>query len=217
MKHLIALSGLLALPLSGCVQKAPACTSTVECDGGQACVESECRPVECLSSEDCSINHFCDKAYKCQEGCSSAADCLAGEECSGGECVSYGCRDTQLDCNYGEFCDTTTGQCYEAEANYCKSCDATTTSSCSSGQGYCLAEAVPGNCASDRDCDPGYSCDNFGGSAGKLCHLDYCALSCDPDDESPCPRGFDCVDIEGNGKHYCSGSCIWLTDNGYNP
>lgn len=209
---------LLAISAPGCIKTAPACASTVECEEGLACVEEECRPVECLASEDCAINNFCDRSYKCVEGCESADDCLAGEECNSGECVSFGCRDTQLDCQYGEFCDTTTGECYQAEENYCKSCDVGASPTCSSDgiQGACFADLNGEDCVTDRDCPTGYRCDNFGAGVGFACHTDACALECNPRDESPCPRGFDCIDGQ-DGNFYCAGSCPWLLENGYSP
>ena len=49
---------LLALT-AACRVPDPECTSTVECGGGRACLDGECREVECLSGADCDIEHQC--------------------------------------------------------------------------------------------------------------------------------------------------------------
>ena len=43
---------------------------------------------------------------------------LPGDSCNTSTqvCETNGCRDTQLDCEIGEFCNVPTGECYEDDS-----------------------------------------------------------------------------------------------------
>ena len=48
---------------------------------------------------------------------------------------------THLDCELGEYCDQTTGNCYPSNEGHCESCDIWDTNSCGPG-GTCVGEAA---------------------------------------------------------------------------
>jgi hypothetical protein len=165
----------------------PECVDDGGCLTGQACVEQACKDVECVSSQDCGIGHWCDVGtdHTCKEGCGVDDDCAAGKSCDvdAHECQAYGCRDTQLDCNYGETCNN--GTCEKVPGPYCKAgCNAFTG----------------GGCGSDASC---YSWDYYGTET-------YCLVTCNPSDVEPCPRGYECADATGLGDYVCYGDCRWL-------
>jgi len=240
-RPLLPILGLFALTLSGCTGKEEAvqCASNTDCDAGSVCVEGECKSPECLTSSDCNIGEHCSASFECTTGCTADTDCVAGESCSDGTCAPYGCRDTHLDCNYGEFCDTTTGLCYPDESGICDSCDPGTDPNCygTTERGPCTSSGdcppdqecyvkeydESSTCRSDADCDAGFVCgylsDGSGGSIGPVCYATACyegssLTQCDPSVPNECSRGFQCQDF-GTGDGLCYGDCGWLIENGY--
>ena len=225
----------------GCstAKEAPPCTSNSDCTEGQACVEKECKTVDCLSSSDCALGEHCDEKYTCSTGCDESTDCLAGQTCISGTCLDYGCRDTHLDCAYGEFCDTTTGLCYPDDSNTCGDCDPGTdancfavyeqgpcssTGSCPRGQECYISEYDDSRiCSSDADCDRDETCIGLntgsGGTEGPYCSTLTCFsgatyAACDPSVPNECARGFQCQDL-GRGQGVCFGDCEWLPATGH--
>ena len=191
----------------------------------------------CLTSADCALNQYCGTDYECASGCEIDSDCIAGEACNDGSCTPTGCRDADLDCDYGELCDTTTSQCYAADG-VCEECDpgsdadcfgdtergpCSAAGGCPSGQECYVAEYDSSFiCGSDADCGTNEVCSeiNFGGGVveGPYCLRTACYSgstlpSCDLSDAQPCPRGFHCQDF-GSGA-YCNGDCGWLKENGH--
>ena len=200
---------LLALACTGAPTEAGPCGSSADCEDGQACSDGACVDAACLSSADCDINQFCNPVYKCQDGCESDSDCVAGETCNANQCESYGCRDTNLDCEPGEYCDQTTGECYPSDEGHCASCDIFDTNSCGpSGSCYYFGGDF---CWSDADCPAGQTCD----PNAFFCHVDFCFMDCNPNAEDPCPRGYQCVDATGLGDNVCFADCEWMNENGY--
>ncbi len=225
----------------GCTEtvKTSECTTNKECDEGSICVQERCRAVECMTAEDCGLGKICAENHTCTPGCEKDSDCLAGESCNEGTCAPYGCRDTQLDCNYGEICDPTTGSCYPDEAGACTECTpgasrtclpneergpCSGTGGCPSGQECYIAELDDARtCRTASECPSGWICsavDNgSGGTAGPYCLRAACFTganfpSCDPNAETDtCARGFQCTDYGTGG--ICFADCAWLTENGY--
>ena len=134
LRRLLALGGLVLLTASllgscGRGRSGEPCYETADCPAEEgelkACVSGQCEGVDCLSSSDCPMGSICSVDsfdFECQEGCNSDADCLAGSTCQEGQCADYGCRSTVLDCDLGEFCNETTGECETAEGAYCSAC-----------------------------------------------------------------------------------------------
>ncbi|MFT5685497.1 MAG: hypothetical protein ACI8RZ_006449 [Myxococcota bacterium] len=190
------------------------CANSADCPDNFLCLEEVCTEIGCTESSDCALGYFCDATYTCTTGCSEDVDCIAGETCNtnSNTCEAYGCRDTQLDCAYGEFCDQTTGECYSDDRDHCGSCDVFSNNSCGNGA-ECFAFGGD-SCNSANDCDPGYSCDgNFTGIPGQICHIDFCEVECNVNEEEACPRGFTCLAAGPTG--FCSADCAFMTENGF--
>ena len=128
--------------------------------------------------------------------------------------MQYGCRDTQLDCNYGETCDTTSGTCIPDSRPHCATCDVTDVWSNPCGNSAQCVPFASTTCRTNADCASGESCDEFVG--GRYCHQDYCLVKCRPSSGADeCPRGLECGDIYGDGSlNACFGDCDWLLENG---
>ncbi len=224
----------------GCssADKAVPCSKNSECEVGQVCLEEECKTVECISSAECDIGKHCTADYTCTAGCEEDTDCLAGETCNDGTCEAYGCRNTQLDCGYGEFCDPTTGQCYPDDSGACSVCDPSTDPNClgMTQLGPCSSSgACPANqacyiteyddsftCSNDSQCAADENCYNLGtisDPVGPYCTKTACFEgatfpACDPSVPNECARGFQCTQLD-DGSGICFGDCEWLKANGY--
>ena len=208
-----ALAAVLLFVGLACLEKPSLllpCGSSTDCEDGQACgQDNACIDAGCLSSADCGIDQFCSPGYQCKEGCTEDGDCIAGQACNEGskQCEAYGCRDTHLDCDLGEYCEPSTGECYLSDEGHCASCDMGDPNSCGP-EGGCTAHDDGSECWEDGDCPNGQTCED------RKCSLYLCELSCDPEEEEPCPRGFSCVSSPGWG-YTCYGDCMWMYENGY--
>lgn len=175
----LTLVGLGLGALASC-SKAPQCVDNGQCGDMQACIEEECVQVECLASAQCGLEQFCDvqRDYTCKSGCEHNTDCQAGFDCNpdSHQCEAYGCRSTDLDCGYGEVCDESSGECKRAQGDHCKTCsDPYFGSGCNKGTCYLFDE------------------ESF---------ASYCVVDCNPSQEDACPRGYECVDVLGDGASY---------------
>lgn len=227
--------GVFAAACTGSAAKIE-CASITDCAEQQICAdEGVCEDVDCVDSEDCDVGEYCTDDHECEDGCADDGDCPAGERCDDNECEPYGCRDTQLDCEYGQFCDQVTGQCYDSDFQECtRTCDLTVEGSC--GGDYCLATEINGSCNynyggtdcpsgnecvlsavdeasfcfADTDCQSGYHCAfDFFVCVQALCAESKCFEACDVGlGDEACPRGFQCIDPYGNGSPpVCIGEC----------
>lgn len=218
--------------------KAPECLDHAECGELQACIENACLDVECLTSSQCELGHFCNThgdAFVCKEGCESSDDCAAGEECTDNTCEDYGCRSTTLDCPVGTSCDSVTGNCNEV-ADLCTStCDVYDSPNCGGGM-ECAVASYGESCQRDQECGSGYSCDMFLTAEGECMNVQDCpdgtdecyslmpgvlpgqcvANFCHKDyclpkcrEAEDCPAGFSCE------QGVCWGDCEWYVENGY--
>lgn len=214
------------------VEEGGNCGNSAECAEGQLCLKNECRNVDCLTSTDCDIEQYCSEQYSCERGCETDEDCFAGDECNTAAqtCESYGCRETQLDCEIGEFCNVPTGECYADDAPHCRTCLIDDLLLPSVGEECLLWNELGGNCvvdlffgtqqgcASDEVCYPVDPNDPF--NSNGTCWKSYAVMTCDISAEEPCPRGFSCVGLsytDGSVVDVCYGDCQYYRENGYLP
>ncbi len=193
------------------------CAGPEDCGAGLQCIDAQCIEVQCTTSADCPFEAYCDNGnYTCVDGCQDDTDCLAGDSCddTARACVSAQCDDTQLDCEVGQLCDAGTGDCVDDSRPHCGTCDATRGGGNQCPGGECVAFAGQ-SCNTAADCDPGQACDTFTGS-GKLCHSDFCLMSCNDAVDNACPAGFSCQQIYSTSTAtYCVADCEFLSGNGY--
>jgi hypothetical protein len=195
VRRLLVLSLLALLLLPGCDKKVR-CEIPQDCsdqdesglDRVWACDEDGlCQPFECETSTDCAIQTFCadvpiadeDEEPKrhCAWGCARTEDCLAGEVCIEAECRERPCRSGHLDCELGEFCNSSNGQCEPAGFPFCEPCDSLQNSLLNAGS--CEEVVVLGHPL----CGQGNFCWSLAGGT-------TCGVACE--DNSDCPGGFTC-------------------------
>ena len=211
---------LLFLTACGGGTKTVECVDNGQCSDGQACKEGVCVTAECIASTECGLGEYCSPAeFTCKTGCLDDTDCFAGEECNleNRSCVSYGCRSTELDCAVGEFCDldpnsNSFGECYKDQRNHCKSCDID-RNNCPNGM-ECFISDLGDSCWTDSDCPADWTCDMMS-DFNFYCHRDRCLTTCNPNQESSCPSGFQCVDLTGLNEFHCLADCEYLKENGH--
>ncbi len=139
------------------------CDEVTPCDFGEICVAGECIVEPCATSAQCPIETHCGASRQCEPGCESDEDCKTGFACDGapdapGECAPSECEVTEVDCGFREFCNTTTGECYDAGDRFCKPCEtATQESDCGEGN-YCLYGYCGTDCSSGGECPSGFEC-----------------------------------------------------------
>lgn len=170
------------LALSAC-KPVQECTVHVECGSGEACVDGQCERADCLTSNDCPIETYCDQdTFTCEPGCEFSEDCLTADRCNTTTqtCVPRQCQDTQRDCESGEYCNISTGECYLDTGPNCQPCS-------NSGQ-----------------CGPEAECFGFTGS-----NTGYCLTQCNPEAVEACPASFQCT-YASDGNHYCVSWCPFL-------
>ncbi len=161
----VLLTLLFALTLFGCGEEQE-CTEQTDCADGFICAQSgSCVQQSCSSSLDCPIQTWCNnESAQCEGGCLNDRDCLPTESCDQEQrqCVAPGCRDTVLDCNFGEFCDTVSGRCVPAGGFYCAQCE--TSEDCGSSNNWCVrlggsSQTYCGvDCSGGQGCPQGYTC-----------------------------------------------------------
>ncbi len=160
------------------------CDIDTPCEFGQTCIEGQCESAVCATSAQCRMEEHC-KNQRCTPGCADDSDCLTGDVCEEqfGTCKAERCESTEVDCSYREFCDTTTGQCYDAGEQYCKPCDR--DDQCGEGN-ECWNHHCGVDC-STNPCPAGFECidftDDFGNVTAQQC-LTYCWLFQDFPNES---------------------------------
>jgi len=171
----VALAGTL---LAGCASE---CEENLHCAVEEVCTSGSCEPRGCAASTDCPMETFCsDETGICEAGCQSDRDCYPYHRCNDdGICANAGCRSTELDCALGEFCDTLTGECFEATGAYCRPCEH--EDDCGAGnmclnigytQTYCGVD-----CALGQECPRGYECGRVQDAGGNI--LGYqCITAC---------------------------------------
>ena len=213
------------------------CSNSSDCPVDELCLEKTCQAVECASSLDCELEEHCDSDYECKNGCENDEDCFAGDSCDkdAGECETYGCRTSELDCGIGEFCNEMTSECYADNRDHCKSnCTwdeviygENTVGECANfdaGSGSCMGDFY----GSQSGCSGGALCwpDNLDDQNGYFqqipgtCITFYRFFTCDDNSaQEQCPNGFTCQGIYYSDgtvtQSVCIGDCPYYLENGY--
>lgn len=125
-----------------------------ECGLGEICVEGVCVVRYCATSTECPLGFYCTEDGDCAEGCQQDPDCGAGQLCVEGQCAERECADTQIDCDYREYC--TDGACIDAGESYCASCSS--DEQCGPGNLCWAGEWCGVDCEGNRECPAGFEC-----------------------------------------------------------
>jgi hypothetical protein len=162
------------------------CSADQPCSGfRETCVDGACVSRGCSSNLDCPMEQVCSNRT-CEPGCASDRDCYPGDVCNvvDGECEPRGCIDTHVDCNFKQFCNSLTGECYDAGGVYCRPCHpANRINDCNGGDpngtNQCWNRHCTVDCSNGRECPSGFECFPFGDSSGNITTwqcLTYCWL-----------------------------------------
>lgn len=183
---------LLLWSLAAC-QEEPECSETTPCAFGAVCEEGVCVTIPCSTSAQCGMEEYCDNR-SCVAGCAEDSDCRPGDICNTefNTCEPRSCRSTDLDCDFKEFCDQGSGECYEAGGYYCKPCDG--DDDCGGNENLCLGFGSSGSycgvtCETNDDCPASFDCLPIGDISGNIVSyqcLTYCWLY-DEDGEGGAP------------------------------
>ena len=194
--------------LCGCQTTEVQCADDESCGFGETCVAGTCTAKGCANSSQCGMEEHCTSG-NCVSGCAVDADCYADSVCNfeSGECEAAGCRSTTLDCGFQEFCDTLTGDCYDASGYYCRECSGGTDDECGGNGNLCLGFGAYGDwcgvtCETETDCPSGFTCvgivDGTGNPVSKQC-ITYCWLYIE-DASAPPPEGMGVPETHYRGQ-----------------
>lgn len=179
----------LAAVAASCGKGKYECSEETPCDFGEVCIEGFCVEAACATSAQCPMEQHCEGDRQCHTGCANDDDCYPGDTCvcdgdacgAGrvGTCETAGCEETSVDCDFKQFCNTATGECYDAGGQYCKACEPETeVADCGEGN-VCFAGYCGVNCTGGRECPSGFECygfvDEFGNVVTYQC-VTYCWL-----------------------------------------
>jgi len=191
--------------LGGCTGGSQSeCSAEQGCEFGELCIEGQCISGRCSTSSQCPMEYHCSQR-NCVAGCEADTDCLPGFRCDtdAGSCVDAPCVDSSVDCGFREFCNTLTGECYDAGGQYCKPCDRDNEElDCGSGN-VCFAGYCGVDCSEGRECPSGFDCYPFQDETGNIVTwqcITYCWLYEDYDPgafaKSPPPYAGLVLDLE---------------------
>jgi hypothetical protein len=147
----------LLLPLlTGCTE-GPECSEEEACPFGSVCVEGVCETRSCATSAQCEMEQYCAEGV-CNDGCAEDSDCYPGEGCDveAASCEAIACSDQHRDCGYKEFCNTVTGDCFEASGYYCQPCAG--DADCGGGDNFCYQDYCVVPCDTSEDCPSSFTC-----------------------------------------------------------
>jgi hypothetical protein len=166
--------------LGGCTGVEMECNQEESCDFGDICVGGQCVSGHCSTSAQCPMEFYC-KNRSCTAGCKTDGDCIPGSRCDleSDTCVAKPCVDSQVDCGYREFCNTATGECYDAGNLYCKPCDRDNQVEDCGADNECWAGYCGVDCSEGRACPGGFDCYPFGDESGNIVSwqcITYCWL-----------------------------------------
>lgn len=137
------------------------CDAETPCPFGEACIEGFCVEAQCATSAQCKIEEFCNANRQCAPGCLADDDCYPGDACVEGACEPEACVETGVDCGYKEFCNTATGDCYEAGGAYCRPCNVQSVEQDCGAENVCWNNYCGVTCDDGRECPAGFQCTAF--------------------------------------------------------
>lgn len=157
---------LLLLGMSGCGSSDVECDADTPCGFGEDCVDGACVSGACATSVQCPMEQHCE-GRECVDGCTEDGDCYPGDACDtlDGTCVAAACEETAVDCGFREFCNTATGDCYDAGGDYCRPCSYDTD--CDEGN-ICFLDHCLVDCSGGRECPSSFECYGFEDDGGNV-------------------------------------------------
>lgn len=184
------------------------------CPAGYTCGgDGHCKlPGGCLANADCrdlpGAPNYCDTTRnRCAAGCDEDNDCLPVAATQGSlcdrvarRCVQRPCSGT-YQCANQQFCNLTSGQCFNAQGTYCQTCTNDNECACATGA---TCPPGPNHCLEFQDAD--------GGSVGKYCMLGGCTVQDGGSGESGCPQGYRCESLpnpSGSGNYNACMRFCW--------
>jgi len=144
----------------------PVCDEQTPCGIGQSCKLGQCVEERCANSSQCPMESYCYQG-DCLPGCTEEDDCYPGSTCDveNQTCIAEQCTDTQVDCGFKQFCNTATGECYDAGGQYCKFCNE--DAECGDGN-VCYAHYCGVDCSGGQECPEGFECIPFQDTSGNI-------------------------------------------------
>jgi hypothetical protein len=183
-----------------CVNQAAtcgACTADVECASGSKCVQvgtdgrrfclEECAgAADCAADEQCLPRGASQVCAPISNSCSDAECTLDPTSCTGetpnfnpDSCECVGCA-ADTDCNAGEICIPTTGECTAAGEPCTRITDCASPNICNTEIGRCVECITAGDCPSGEICSRGV-CSECTCPEGQTCNLvGECVTGGDP-------------------------------------
>ncbi len=200
------------------------CLINKDCLGGEVCYNGKCLEGDCVSKDDCPLEHLCDvSTFSCIPGCEVDADCSAYNEClipdgkTEYECVErIGCDGT-YQCALAQMCTTEGRDLSPEERGCCFNPKHEADGECSNPFGvqkFCDPCTDTNNqnqeCGADGAC---FELKDEDVSLGYFCLIKWdCTVNTDDGVDQGtvmCPRGYSCMKMEDGqfaGK-YCVADC----------
>ena len=214
----------------------PECVSDQDCGRREHCEPTLQVCVDCFQDSQCFFGQVCDtmSGFTCRSRCFGNF-CQGGEVCDPAQNLCVDCL-TDTDCGSGEVCDITTLSCVQCNNN----ADCTPFSGlpmCLPSEHECVECLADSDCVAPEVCNGDNECramtnrplcepctdDTQCGGTNDLClgnTVSSCAQDCS---NSPCPRGYECIDVRNNTARQCvpdyemfSPSCQALRNLGNN-
>lgn len=142
------------------------CDENTPCGFGEVCQAGQCIEFRCATSAQCPIESYCFDG-DCLPGCAEDGDCKTGSSCNleTKQCEKLSCTDSSVDCGYREFCNSATGDCYDAGDQYCRFCN--DDSECGEGN-LCISHYCGVDCSRGQECPSGFECYGFPDDQGNI-------------------------------------------------
>lgn len=157
------------LIFAACTGKEPECSAEIPCANiAETCQGDVCVTKRCANSSQCPMESYCNGG-DCFAGCVEEGDCYPGSTCDieTKTCLEDACTNTEIDCDYREFCNTATGDCYDAGSQYCNFCNYE-PGECGDDRNICYAHYCGVDCSEGQPCPSGFECSPFTDEVGNI-------------------------------------------------
>ena len=214
----------------------PDCMSDQDCPRREYCEPTQQICVDCYQDSQCFFGQVCDSANGnvCRSRCFGNF-CQGGQVCDSSQNLCVDCL-MNSDCGTGEVCELSTLSC--VQCNNDGDCTPFSgTPRCLASENQCVECLSNSDCTAPETCNANNECraasnrplcevcndDSQCGGPNDLC-LGNTVSSCGQDcSNSPCPRGYECVDVRNNTARQCvpdyqmfSPSCVGIRNLGNN-